>query len=142
MAEQEIYRDNALSADRLDERRDSATRVYGSFCCVIAATAATLTFDSTGQAFLAAPLWVVLIVAALSWDRTVGSLTSKLSAKSAELKEMERRGLVPYPFLTNEYTRWVAIESVPLRLTVRIIPMTFAVAGAVGAVRCGFGLFP
>ncbi len=122
-----IYQLNAQSADKLDERRDAATRAHGGLCIVVA-TAAVGTLDPYPT--LAAVLWAFLIVIALGWLATLNSLTAKLRAKSELLTSMEEDGLVPFEFLTKERRKWESLETMPLQRALKYAPSAFLVLGA------------
>ena len=127
----EIYKTHVQSADKLDERRDTTVRTYGSVCAVIV-TVATGIISELPLASLA--LWVLLIVVASIWTATLGSLTAKLIAKADELREMEKNALVPHQFLTNERERWEAMKTSPLQVVAKQAPNIFRLAGVAGIV--------
>ena len=124
-----IYQLNAQSADKLDERRDAATRSHGGMCVAVA-TAATGTFQAYPVA--SAILWAFLVIIALSWQATIASLTAKLTAKSSLLTEMERDGKVPARFLIQERERWERLDKPSLQNALRNAPMAFIFLGGGG----------
>lgn len=124
-----IYQLNVQSADKLDERRDVTTRSYGGMCIVVttAATAAIQPYP-----FVSLVLWAILIVVALAWLATLGSLTAKLSAKNNLLTQMEQNDLVPTRFLTDERRHWKALDKPRLQTTLKHLPKAFMILGALG----------
>lgn len=126
-----IYQLNVQSADKLDERRDITTRSYGGMCVVIttAATGAIQPFP-----IVSVILWAILIVVALAWMATLGSLTAKLSAKNLLLTHMEQNDLVPTRFLTDERRHWKGLHKTRLQTALRHLPKAFIFLGAGGLI--------
>ena len=124
-----IYQLNAQSADKLDERRDATTRAHGGLCIVVA-TAAVGTFQDYPT--IAAVLSGFLVVIALGWLATLNSLTAKLTAKNKLLTRMEKDGLVPLQFLTEEREKWESLKSKPLQRALKYAPIAFLVLGSAG----------
>lgn len=124
-----IYQLNAQSADKLDERRDITTRSYGGMCVVITtvATGAIQPFP-----IVSVLLWAILIVVALAWLATLGSLAAKLSAKNNLLTQMEQSDLVPTRFLTDEGNHWKGLHKPRLQTALGHLPKAFIILGVGG----------
>ncbi len=124
-----IYQINAQSADKLDERRDNATRSHGGLCVVITA-AAVGAIQVTP--LLSAVLSIFLVLTALSWLAVIDSLTAKLTAKNKLLTEMESDGKIAGTFLIRERKEWKQRETRPLQAALRLAPKAFALFGTLG----------
>ena len=116
----EIYRMNAEFADRLDQRRDSTANRHGATCVGLAAIAAGALEQ---YPLVSGVLWVALFLVALSWTATTASLTTKLTAKSHVLREMEEE--FGYSFLVKESARWKAQGKPSLQVAMTWGPLIF-----------------
>ena len=135
-----IYQLNAQSADRLDERRDAATRAHGGICVAVAAGAAG-TFAE--WPIVSAVLCIALIIIALSWIAVLDALTAKLIAKNSLLANMEAEGKVPGKFLLRERKCWEEIGKRPLQAVVKKAPTAFVWLGAIGFIgNVAFFIWP
>ena len=123
----EIYRMNAQSADRLDERRDSAARNHAAVNIALTGAAAGTLAD---YGVLSAVLAALIVVTGISWQATLDSLTAKLKAKNLILTGMEAEGKA-YAFLTKERESWEALGTRPLQKAMKLAPLAFIVIGAV-----------
>lgn len=124
-----IYLAHLQSADRLDERRDAAVRAYGVMCIVVT-TAATGSFVELPV--VSVILWALLIVVALAWLATLGSLNAKLKAKNNLLIEMEQNAEWPTSYLTRERRKWETFNKKPLQNALRYVPLAFMLVGTCG----------
>ena len=123
----EIHRVNAQSADKLDERRDSAARYHAAASIALTGAAAGTVAE---YAVLSAVLAALIVVTGISWQATPDSLTAKLKAKNAVLVQMESEGKA-YAFLTKEREWWEALGTRPLQKAMKLAPLAFMAIGAV-----------
>ena len=123
----EIYRMNAQSADRLDERRDSAARNHAAVGIALTGVAAGALAD---YALVSAVLGGLIVATGFSWRATLDSLTAKLKAKNQALTRMEAEGKV-YAFLTTERELWEELDTRPLQKAMKLAPWALVVIGAV-----------
>lgn len=126
-----IYQLNAQSADRIDERRDTTTRLYGGMCIFLSA-AAMGTFENVP--LVSVMLWVLLSVVAIGWLAMLDSLKAKLQAKNELLTKMESDQEIPFQFLTNERRIWETFQTKPLQFALKHAPTSFLVFGLGGMV--------
>ena len=125
----EIYKLNAQSADKLDERRDSTIRAYGGMCVVFGTTAVGVVMEFPN---VAAGLCFFLIFIGFGWIASLHSLNAKLTAKRDLLIEVEEKLELAVPFLYEERKKWESQKSRPHQRSLRWVPYLFIMFGLVG----------
>ena len=129
----EIYKLNAQSADKLDERRDATVRLYGGMCVVFATTAA-----GTLKEFpiVSVSVCIFLTLLAWGWLATIRSLSAKLTVKHDLLVRMEKN--LPFRFLTEETDLWESKGVRRHKSSLSYAPFLFIFLGGMGI---GYNLF-
>lgn len=126
-----IYQLNVQSADRIDERRDTTTRLHGGMCIFLTSVAVG-TFEALP--WVSFVLWLFLCTVAYGWLATLDSLKAKLRAKNELLTKMESDQDVPFPFLTKERRKWESYQTKPHQRALKHAPVVFLVLGIGGSV--------
>ncbi len=84
----QIYQLQVQSADKIDERRDMTTRLYGTLCVAIMAASITIGFIH-GFSWASAVLFATVSIVSIGWNYSLKSLRAKLKAKNELLLRME-----------------------------------------------------
>ena len=126
----QIYQLQVQSADKIDERRDMTTRLYGTLCVAIMAASVTIGFIH-GFSWASAILFTTVSIVTIGWKYSLKSLSAKLSAKNQLLLRMEKELDLDTRFLNEEQRIWKSYYVTTLDTSINIVVRTFLITGLV-----------